>query len=280
MEHLRRAITTSQKFLLIAAHSFIFLSACSTLQSRLPEHPPQPDHPSLPGNPSQPPSDENFARSVLDGSDRPGASPLDLIKNPQVKDELQLTEAQSAKIEQIEAKLKSQSQQLPNLNLTELNVDQREKQLVELSEQLQKQAQTSQKEVASILQPDQLKRLKEITLQLYGWGVLTSSQFIEELQVTPQQQQQFMDLHKQMLRQISENWPAASQDKPEAKQVEREVFRQTMDRITRQANQQALAILTPEQQKLLETLKGRKFELDPAQMPTTGPGTPGQTPGK
>lgn len=271
-------IITWRTFLIVTA-SLILLPACSTQQPRS-ATPHQGSPPPLAdGTPSSPPSNANFAQSVLQGSDRPGASPLDLIQNSQVKKELDLTETQSAKLQQIEEKLKSQSQSsFTNLNLEKLDAQAREQKLLALSAQIEKQSQASQKEVASILQPEQLKRLKEITLQLYGWGVLTSSQFTQELQITSQQQQQLKELRQQMLRQISQNWPIPENDTPEAQQTAREVFRQTMDRITRQSNQQAFAVLTPEQQKMIDTLKGRKFELDPAQMPNAGPPPPGEAP--
>lgn len=265
--------------LLIFTTSFMLLSACSNQQPRsLAPHQGAPP-PLTEGSPSSPPNNANFAQSVLQGSDRPGASPLDLIQNPQVKKELNLTETQSAKLQQIEEKLKGQSKNFfTNLDLEKLDAQAREQELLALSAQLEKQSQASQKEVAGILQPEQLKRLKEITLQLYGWGVLTSSQFTQELQLTSQQQQQLKELRQQMLRQISQNWPIPENDTPEAQQTAREVFRQTMDRITRQSNQQAFAVLTPEQQELIDTLKGRKFELDPAQMPNAGPPPPGEAP--
>ena len=262
-----------------AACSLVVLSACSQPQPNAQEPPLSPppltsgNMPESPtnGKPS-PPNDVTFVRSMLEGSDRPGASPMDLLQNPQVKKELNMTQEQSAKLQQIRSKQKEESHQtFSNLDFGQLDANQREQKLSEMSEQLQKKARATQKEVTSIFKPEQLQRFKEITLQLYGWGLLTSNQFIKELQITPQQQQQLVDLHKQTLRQASMNWPTPVNNTPEAQQVAREAYRQKMDLITRQSNQQALVILTPEQQKTLETLKGKKFELDPTRIPQAEP---------
>lgn len=268
------------KLFFSAVCGLVVLSACSQPQPNAQE-PPLSSPPLTPGNmpqlpphgkQPQPPNDVSFVRSMLEGSDRPGASPMDLLQNPQVKKELDITQEQSAKLQQIRSKQKEESHQtFSNLDFGHLNADQREQKLSEMSEQLQKKAQATQKEVTSIFKPEQLQRFKEITLQLYGWGLLTSNQFINELQITPQQQQQLAALHKQMLRQASIDWPTPANNTPEAQQVAREAYRQKMDLITRQSNQQALVILTPEQQKTLETLKGKKFELDPARIPQAEP---------
>lgn len=237
----------------------LVLSACSNLQSRLPE----PPHPQQ----SHPPREEEVVRSLLDGSPRPGASPLDLLKSSQVQKELSLSEQQIQQIEQMQVQLRDSSRQPTDPKLQQLNPAEREKKLTELNRQHQEQVQVNRKEIEKILQPAQLKRFKEITLQIYGWGFLTRDQFANELQLTAQQQQQLDALHGQMLKQISESWPTSGSDTPDS----REAHRQKLEQITRQTNQQARAILTPDQQTTLETLKGQKFELDPSQLPSGPP---------
>lgn len=258
------------KLYLIAA-SFSLLSACSGLQ---PQSPP-PGQPPLPGmsgkNLPGPPPEVAIVRSILDGSGRPGASPLDLMRTPQVKQELNLTAAQSSQLEQLQTKLREQGRQDKGMDLGKLDSTQREQKLLELNQHQQQRVQATQAEVAKILQPEQVARFKGIMLQLYGWNYPISQQFVADLQLTSRQRQQLAAIHQQMLKQVSESWPTPNGDTPEAKKAMWDGYRQTMDGIVQQTNQQALAVLTPEQQKQLETLKGNKIDLDPTQLPGAPP---------
>ncbi|MDJ0732580.1 MAG: Spy/CpxP family protein refolding chaperone [Nostocaceae cyanobacterium] len=209
--------------------------------------------------------------SLLPGNDRTTSDPLSLIQNEQIKKELQLTENQSAKIKQIEQDFRAAiTQRVSGVTFKGLDKTQKEAKIKEISKDLDKEIQEARKKVGAVLKPEQETRWKQIVLQIYGWGVLTKDEYSSELKLTSKQQEEMNQLRDQMITKMRANW-----QNPDNKNEPREKViasnRQRLEQIVKNTNEEALDVLTPEQKKNLEKLKGKKFNLDPKSLPSPAP---------
>jgi Spy/CpxP family protein refolding chaperone len=213
---------------------------------------------------SQEQSGDNPITIGVQGVERSGTDPLELFQNPQIKKEINLTEEQAAKIKAIGDQFRQRVRALVSgLNLGEMEPEEREKKLDQIKGQLEKEVGVARNEVGEVLTPEQLKRFKEITLQIYGFGILSYEHFIQELKLTPDQQAKLKKLRDDTWAKMRINLKV-----PQKGADNRQIIaanRKRMDQILQESNAKALAILTPEQQKILETLKGKKFEFVPPQ---------------
>lgn len=260
--------------LLIVFGSCISLSSCNSEQSSNSSQSPEPSvaSPQVTNGQQSPQASgatgDTPVTAGLENSDRPGTDPLQLLENQQIKQELNLTADQSTKLKQIEEEFRGElRQKVSGLNLKELDSKQRDQKLTEVSDDIQKQVTDTRTKVAEVLQPDQLKRFKEITLQIYSFGPLSYDQFTQELGLTPEQQTQLNDNREQMVQKMRSNWQVPETNNPQQTGKLIADNRKRLEQIIKDSNDQALAVLTPEQQKTLETLKGEKFQLDPKQLP-------------
>jgi Spy/CpxP family protein refolding chaperone len=207
--------------------------------------------------------DANPLTVGLEKSDRSDADPLQLIQSKQLKDELKITDEQSAKLKEAENELRSIiSKKNASLNLKGLDAKAKEEKLKAVSKELDSETKASRDKIGTILQPDQLKRMKEIFLQIYGWGVLTRQDFQESLKLTADQNKQLDTLSEKLGQEMRTGWEIPGDDP--AKQAE--VLSKNRKRIEgtiKASNAKALEVLTAEQKKTLETLKGKAFNFNP-----------------
>jgi Spy/CpxP family protein refolding chaperone len=209
--------------------------------------------------------------SLLPGNDRTASDPLSLIQNSQIKKELNLTDEQSTKIKLIEQEFRAAiKDRVSGVTLKGLDEKQQEAKIKEISDDIDKQVQETRKKVGEVLNPEQETRWKQIALQIYGWGVLTKDDYSSDLKLTAKQQENMNQVRDQMITKMRANWqnPDNSQE-PREKVIASN--RQRLEQIIKNTNQEALDILTPEQKKNLETLKGKEFKLDPKSLPSPTP---------
>lgn len=255
---------------LIVATSLIFLGACNSGGGDTAQVSPSvAASPSVTSESPTKPTEEAQADPVtagMTGANRPGTDPLDLLQSDQVKQELKLTDDQVTKIIKIRLDFRKNLQStIADLKLDELKTpEEKSQKLKEAKEPIQKQVDQTRTEIGAVLTPDQLTRFKQITLQIYGFGVLSSDQFTKELNITEAQQKQIEEIREQMAEKMRTSWVIPPSDKPEEKTKVIESNRKVMEKIVKDSNEKALAVLTPEQQKKLKELEGAKFEYKPS----------------
>ncbi len=207
-------------------------------------------------------SGDNPITIGVQGVERSDTDPLELFQNPQIRKEINLTDEQATKIKGISDQFRQRVRALVSgLKLGQMEPEEREKKLDQIKGELEKEVGVARNEVGKVLTPEQLKRFKEITLQIYGFGILSYEHFIQELKLTPEQQAKLKKLRDDTWAKMRINLKV-----PQKGSDNRQVIaanRKRMDQILQESNAKALAILTPEQQKILEMLKGKKFEFVP-----------------
>lgn len=240
--------------------SLFFVSGCNLFSSTEPNNPAPTESPS----PISSAEGDNPITLGTQGTERSGTDPLELFQNPQIKKELNITDEQSAKIKAIGDQFRQRARALVSgLNLGQMEPAEREKKLDQIKDELEKEVGIARDEVGKVLTPAQLKRFKEITLQIYGFGILSYEHFIEELKLTPEQQAKLKKLRDDTWASMRINLKV-----PEKGADNKQIIatnRKRMDQILQESNAKALAILTPEQKKLVETLQGQKFQFTPPQ---------------
>jgi hypothetical protein len=248
----------------IGLGSLLLLSGCT--ETKTPDAPASPGSTpagtSSPGSP--PPSTSSGGSPVtvgLDGSDRDGSDPVQLIQSEQVKKELGLTDEQIGKIKSMESELRAKlAAKEASLQLKGLDPKAKEEKLKTAAKEIDDLTKESRAQAGQILKPEQIKRMKEIMLQIYGWSVLTRNDYKDELKLTDAQNKQLDTIQEQMGQQMRAGWQIPSGEKAAETTSGN---RKRMEQIMKTSNTQALAVLTPAQKTQLETLKGKKFEFAP-----------------
>jgi hypothetical protein len=197
----------------------------------------------------------------MDGSDRQDADPLALIQSDAFKKELNITAEQSAKLVEVQNELKSKvSKKNASLgDMKGLDAKAKEEKLKTAAKELEIETKASREKIGQILKPEQIKRMKEIFLQIYGWGPLTRSDFQAELKLTAEQTKMMDTINDQMAASMRTSWETPAD--PTKLESILSANRKKMDAIMKSSNAKSLEVLTAEQKTILETLKGKKFEF-------------------
>jgi Spy/CpxP family protein refolding chaperone len=179
-----------------------------------------------------------------------------LLGLDQVAKELELADEQKAEIRKISEESMAKARERV-AGLRDLSDDERRARF----EEMRKEGETAQaevrKKIEEVLLPEQKERLSQIVLQVQGASALASDEVASKLSLTEDQ--------KTKLREVQE---AAREKMQEAfgRRGDGERGqgggREAMQKLRTESQEQAMAVLTDEQKKKLEELKGKAFELD------------------
>jgi Spy/CpxP family protein refolding chaperone len=262
---LNRSLTVAS-WLVIWTSCFI-LSSCNNLKPPTGSEPPGAAGSNPGGGPPGNPPPGGAGNADNAKPDRQGANPLQILQHPLVKSELKLTDEQVAQIKAIEADLTtkiaaaSESVKSKYKSLEALPKDkqdsEKKKLAVEIEQGTASIAKESQQKVGKVLKPEQEKRAKEILLQKFDFGILTKDDFATDLKLTDAQKKQLNDIVGQMRIKTIGAWEIPDRDDVAKREKTLADNRKRMEAVMKESNQQAKAVLTPEQLKSLETLKGK-----------------------
>ncbi len=190
----------------------------------------------------------------------PGTNPLELLKLEQLQQELGLTNEQIAQLKQSNAEITSKLTYLPENRPASLR-----------NSQLRTQEENGRGKVAKILNPEQLNRFKQISLQIYGWELMPKEEVTEILAITPEQEQKLQGFREPNKQKISNSLQEFKSENPqECQKVLVNNYRQLIQ-ASQEINQQFLSILNQDQVETLEYMLGEKFELNLKEIPAICP---------
>jgi Spy/CpxP family protein refolding chaperone len=124
------------------------------------------------------------------GGMRGGMPSYMLLGQESVQKELKFTDEQKQQVDQLVSKMREEMQGLQDAEPAE-----REQKMREMSEK-------GDKAVKKILQPEQAKRLREITLQVQGPMALANPKVADELQLTDDQKAKIKDIQEDMSKEV------------------------------------------------------------------------------
>jgi Spy/CpxP family protein refolding chaperone len=182
-----------------------------------------------------------------------GANLMRLLRNQDVQNDLQLTTDQKDKLRDA-----AQSMGMGNMRdrmqeLRDLAPEERQTKMQELMKEMQEK---TEKQLAEILQPAQLDRLKEIRLQVMGGAALALPEVAKALNITDEQTEKLKAIQQQVQDKMREAVQDLSQEERMAK------MREIGPQMRTEALAKVLEVLTPQQKEAFEKLKGKKIDID------------------
>jgi Spy/CpxP family protein refolding chaperone len=126
-------------------------------------------------------------------------------------------------------------------------------------EAFQKLNEEATTQVEKLLEPAQVQRLQQITLQVNGASALNDAALREKLHFTDEQTTKFEEAR-------DANREAMQDAMDDLGDVSREERRAKMDELRQAADDRLLAVLTPEQKTEFEAMKGAPLEIDRSQL--------------
>jgi Spy/CpxP family protein refolding chaperone len=193
----------------------------------------------------------------LPGASRYGTDPLHLLQTSKVKKELNITDEQSAKLAKIADKYdREAASKLGSGRAVALSAQ-------SIRETGDKLIETSRQEVSSVLNGDQLNRLKQILLQVNGAEALQDKEVAKQIGFTAGESEKLKKLLAQTSNELRGSLgvgPVGSTD-PNQIQIQK-LGAQGPAKIDNQVQNQYLGVMTGEQRQKLETLRGAPFTLE------------------
>lgn len=167
-----------------------------------------------------------------------GFGTLTLLSQKSVQDELKLSEDQVKKVKELTEKQRESFRGLRDLSREERQT------------KMQERAKANEKAVAEILKADQLKRAKQISLQLRGPRAFSDPAVADALKLTDEQ--------KEKVKTIQQEARPARGDRQGA--GNREEARKKAEAARKNANEKLMNVLTTEQKTKWKELTGEPFK--------------------
>lgn len=160
-----------------------------------------------------------------------GGNTIFLLGQKSVQEELKLSDEQIKKVQGLAEKQREMFQ-----NFRDLSQEERREKMQELA-----------KAVDKILQPQQLKRVKQIALQQAGVRAVNDEEVAKSLNVTDEQKEKIRDLQRKSFEEMQ----GLGRDEEGAKKRQ-EIMKAT--------NEKMMAVLTAEQKTKLKEMQGEPFK--------------------
>jgi hypothetical protein len=169
-----------------------------------------------------------------------------MIEIERVQKELKLTEDQIKKSKAVYAKIQEKYQE----TFEKLRAQKQPQQINELTHVMN---QETLKAYGGVLQPEQLKRLKQIDLQQRGAQALLEPEIVKALKLTEDQQDQIKTINADAAKEIKDSFTNPKANLEEVGKKIGELRKETMEKVT--------AILTAPQRKAWQEMVGQPFEF-------------------
>jgi hypothetical protein len=205
-----------------------------------------------------------------------------LLRNEKVQGEIKITDEEKAALEKAGEKIREMSAPAGGgggfQNFRDMSEEERAKMMEEMQARMKKAGEAAREELEGILPPEKLSRLLGIFIQNSQMQqVLTNPLVVDELALTDEQKEKVTKAGAEMMEEMraamTELFGGGGGGDRAAIQTKMEEFR-------KKGEEKYLAVLTDDQKKKLEELKGAEFKLSPEELGRgmfggRGPGGPG-----
>lgn len=211
-----------------------------------------------------------------------------LLRIEKVQKEIELLEEQKAELEKfgesLRAEFRPQDGQ-PQRDFRDLSEEEQRKAREEGMARMREINKKFEAKLAEVLLPHQLERVKQLEIQQQGSGALTNNEsVIAALAFTDEQKAKIEAIQQANRAKQDANgekfralFQEGQEGDREANRAKFEELRKAGEELRKAADAELLAVLTDEQKKKLEELKGEPFEFPPLNFGggRGGPGGPG-----
>lgn len=160
---------------------------------------------------------------------------LFLLNQKSVQEELKLSDDQVTKVKELLDKQRDSFR-----GLRDLSREERQK-------KIQEQGEATRKAVAKLLKPEQLKRVRQVALQLQGARALNNPQVAKALEISDEQKEKIQEIQRSAFAELR----GAGRGE-EARKKRQEVMKAT--------NEKIMGVLTAEQKTKLKKMQGAPFK--------------------
>jgi len=173
-----------------------------------------------------------------------------LLQNKSVQEELKLTEEQTGKVKGVVDGVREKFKE----EFAKLKESKDFKAFGEINKKVtEATTEAITKEADKLLKPEQMKRLKQIQVQVLGLRVFTTDEFATALKMTDDQKTKVKGLVEDMTKDIADARKEAGKDFKKIGEL--------TTKITTAATEKANELLTDTQKTKLKEMSGEKFEL-------------------
>jgi Spy/CpxP family protein refolding chaperone len=180
-------------------------------------------------------------------------NPVGLLGMPEVQKELKLSEEQTKEVGEALAALNPGRGGFNFQELQNLSEEDRQKRMDEMRKKAEESMKAAEEKMNKILKPEQLARLKQLSLQRQGSMALTRPEVAKDLGLTKEQQEKIQEI------QASARPQGGRQNFQDLSDEERQKLFAEANERREKAQADMLAVLTDDQKAKFEELKGKEF---------------------
>ena len=166
-----------------------------------------------------------------------GLTPVALLSQKSVQEELKLSEDQLGKVKELAAKQRGGGKGFKDLSKEERQ------------QRIEERAKASDKAIAAILKPEQVTRLKQISLQVRGARAFSDPQVASALKLTDDQKEKIKTIQEDARKDMRELFQGGGG----------EGAREKIAAARKATNEKAMNVLTPDQKATWKELTGAPF---------------------
>ncbi len=188
------------------------------------------------------------------GGGRGGDPTLGLLMIPEVRKEIEVMPDQEEALTKIREQAAS-SFERPNFDFGSASEEERTKMFQEMQAKRSKAEKEIRDKLEEVLLPEQFERLSEISLQVRGTAALSDPETAEKLKISADQ--------KSKLDEVRTKNESGMRDKMREifSSGNRDNMREEFAKVRKEMDDQMLAVLTDDQRKQFEEMKGEAFTM-------------------
>ncbi|MBD3673092.1 MAG: hypothetical protein HUJ26_06155 [Planctomycetaceae bacterium] len=210
---------------------------------------------------------EERRKRIRDRAQNSMGAVTNLIAIPQIQQELDLSDEQrgeiSDQIKSMQLYLRMQFKEVRDLPRSEQAA-----QIRKLKTQTAAPVQKRQQQILEILTDEQRMRLTGISMQYRGVECLLDDKIADLLKLTEEQREELITIAEKLDMDLSAERRKLLEVKPEDRRTQRKASGQRQQKLRATAEEEMLAVLTPEQLEKFEELQGKKFRVRSPKAPT------------
>ncbi|WP_276664567.1 hypothetical protein, partial [Rhodopirellula baltica] len=185
---------------------------------------------------------------------RGGGSTLGLLRAEKVREELGIDEQQTEALKKLEEQAREQSR--PDFDFRNASEEDRREFFEKMQSQREEQEKETRMQLQTVLTLEQMERLDEIGIQAQGLMALSSPEVQEALTMTEDQKKKLTEIRSGMETKMREEMREIMQSR------DREKMQTAMESMRENMEKEVMAVLTAEQKKKFEEMKGDPFDLE------------------